>query len=1371
MGQLLEISWWFANFGGLWRWLLVCLVLTAVAWPLTLRMFRGLSDRGASLAPGVGILLTALLSWLLAQGWFTAGIVPAAVRLALLCVAFLLLSVSILWTSRRELEGPKAWRFHYPAGVLFLLAIVPLPHNFLGIFVAMLLVAGASVACWLGRREELLRTTRLVAVPGIVSLVLFILAFVFFANVRSYLPWATYELSLWQAEKWGNYTHLHGAMQDRWMPVQDLWFDGWPVNYYYLGHLTTATLAKLSATGVREAFNLGLATTFALTISLAFGFTLSLVHLVTRRTAIRWRGRGRLMWHSGMAWGLFGAAAIGLFGNLDAWRQWFTRDADWSIRQRWEWNQRSHQEEWKLDTGVPAATALRAAAAAAGTTPAAAYEAAIAELERGAEESREVPQVLSSLLEQARAVPEDVDGAGARLMQLLQSGQYQQALRRQTVRNYEVFLEEMDRIAWQDRIPEMIAELEALVEEQDDPVAPIERTIEALEQAREAGEPTAHQVLLRQWASIPPTFPASPTADDLWRTWENFSFVRFWDSSRVVKGTPPHVDHAGTITEFPYFSAILGDHHPHHLAIPWTLLALSACVSFLRKGTRLVRDGASLLRRTWPDAAAMALFIGGVFCVNSWDAIVIGPLYGLVLLVGWISVKEPERAWRWIGFAGVLLAAALATALVWNSLPARVPLFGSPLFLFGAVAILTAGLPLGGHLFPQYSWNVRFAALGAAALLIMVVGVLFAPREGFQDVAILRIVLRDVLVFAVLAILAGLWTLRNPRPWQLRLYGWGTLYGLTGGASLFVALPFLSYFQSPLHTTRRMLESTLPPVLSPDITMDGVGFWTAFWEASPINPTLPAVRTVMGDFFMHWGIFLVPVLVFILWRIARPAGERPYGVSFAIAMGALLITALARNYLGYWVGAICLGALTFCLVNAVEARRRAEGPVWIFLTLAFFWTWFVEALKFDDDMSGNYERYNSLFKIYYVIWPMFAGGMVVAIRELAGRGKLAFHRPSQLLFTPGWWGLLLGGGVLVPWTLGQFLPTGIAQAWFLLFWIPAGAVLAVGIVKWIEGPALREGEYLGRAASRVLCRWPAGVAAGLLLIAGLYYPLASTVTRTREFGTWPLATTGDGRVEYANIYREQTLDALAHLRHFSRNHHDYHAINWLEENAPRGTGLLEAPGDHAYGNQGRLSTGAGLRTIISWKHHQSQWRGRAKPPPLPIKAAYYDDVEEALRDLTNVFRELVPELESIGPELQRSLRLSGDRYRLRTLASVFPNLGRMELLRLRREVERHDVTMMQVTDAMMRDAEDIYTHPDEMLVRRLIGRYAIGLVAVGELEQTAFGTGLAERFENWDFEMVYDSREDTTREAQRPSTRIYAVPEDFPLPWQREDEP
>ncbi|MDW8352875.1 MAG: DUF2298 domain-containing protein, partial [Anaerolineae bacterium] len=52
-------------------------------------------------------------------------------------------------------------------------------------------------------------------------------------------------------------------------------------------------------------------------------------------------------------------------------------------------------------------------------------------------------------------------------------------------------------------------------------------------------------------------------------------FGWWWDWSRVVKDTTPTGQYQETITEVPIFSFVLGDNHPHVMALPLALLALT----------------------------------------------------------------------------------------------------------------------------------------------------------------------------------------------------------------------------------------------------------------------------------------------------------------------------------------------------------------------------------------------------------------------------------------------------------------------------------------------------------------------------------------------------------------------------------------------------------------------------------------------------------------------------------------------------------------------------------------------------------------------------------------------------------------------------
>lgn len=72
---------------------------------------------------------------------------------------------------------------------------------------------------------------------------------------------------------------LSSAIRTDRLPVPDPWFSGEPVNYYVLGYVLAASLAKLTGTLPEVAFNLELATIFALAVTGAFGIGLNLAHL------------------------------------------------------------------------------------------------------------------------------------------------------------------------------------------------------------------------------------------------------------------------------------------------------------------------------------------------------------------------------------------------------------------------------------------------------------------------------------------------------------------------------------------------------------------------------------------------------------------------------------------------------------------------------------------------------------------------------------------------------------------------------------------------------------------------------------------------------------------------------------------------------------------------------------------------------------------------------------------------------------------------------------------------------------------------------------------------------------------------------------
>ena len=102
-------------------------------------------------------------------------------------------------------------------------------------------------------------------------------------------------------------------------------------------------------------------------------------------------------------------------------------------------------------------------------------------------------------------------------------------------------------------------------------------------------------------------------------TWYPDEFWFWWRGSRVIPGT---------ITEFPAFSFLLGDLHPHVMAIPGVLLTLAISAALWRGRGAL--SWRSHLRR--PELlVVLALVFGGLAFVNIWDVITFTAAFGVAV--------------------------------------------------------------------------------------------------------------------------------------------------------------------------------------------------------------------------------------------------------------------------------------------------------------------------------------------------------------------------------------------------------------------------------------------------------------------------------------------------------------------------------------------------------------------------------------------------------------------------------------------------------------------------------------------------------------------------------------------------------------------
>ncbi len=140
--------------------------------------------------------------------------------------------------------------------------------------------------------------------------------------------------------------------------------------------------------------------------------------------------------------------------------------------------------------------------------------------------------------------------------------------------------------------------------------------------------------------------------------------IWWWRSSRVLTDYDLNSAPREVIDEFPAFSFVLGDLHPHVLSMPFTLLAIGLALHLYLR-TRY-RPAEAALASAWPARAEFwlaALVLGGLAFLNIWDF----PIYVGLYVAAYLMARVQAQGWKLrrlgealilgvlLGFAGVLL--------------------------------------------------------------------------------------------------------------------------------------------------------------------------------------------------------------------------------------------------------------------------------------------------------------------------------------------------------------------------------------------------------------------------------------------------------------------------------------------------------------------------------------------------------------------------------------------------------------------------------------------------------------------------------------------------------------------------------------------
>ncbi|GMV32825.1 hypothetical protein FBQ83_06135 [Chloroflexi bacterium CFX5] len=138
--------------------------------------------------------------------------------------------------------------------------------------------------------------------------------------------------------------------------------------------------------------------------------------------------------------------------------------------------------------------------------------------------------------------------------------------------------------------------------------------------------------------------------------WTPERYLWWWRASRVIQDYDIAGGHREVIDEFPFFSFLLGDLHPHVLAIPFTLLAVSIALNIFLGGwkDRKIEFLSATIQVNLPGFFFAALALGGLAFLNTWDI-----LTGALLIVcAHLFRRASDDGWSWARLEETFLLAA-----------------------------------------------------------------------------------------------------------------------------------------------------------------------------------------------------------------------------------------------------------------------------------------------------------------------------------------------------------------------------------------------------------------------------------------------------------------------------------------------------------------------------------------------------------------------------------------------------------------------------------------------------------------------------------------------------------------------------------------
>lgn len=303
-----------------------------------------------------------------------------------------------------------------------------------------------------------------------------------------------------------------------------------------------------------------------------------------------------------------------------------------------------------------------------------------------------------------------------------------------------------------------------------------------------------------------------------------------FDWWRASRAHPPQFD----ITEFPYWSLLFGDLHPHVMGLPFFGLVISLGVAYVLSAVRGLRA------QTWVLAGGMGVALGLERTVHTWDF----PT-AVVLVTASIAAGQLLRGGRWQErwWQGVAHLALAAGVLVVAFAPYTAHFEVSDPGLVRARETTKANQQIA-HLGLFFAFGLAFLALRTYEELT---ARRFRPGRN-----------------PVLALVAGPWELAALAIFLVGLTAFTWVFGLT---TLTLSIVALLFFGNLAWIEWRAAERHVPRLLVTGLFMAGIGV-SAGVDVVTLKNDIERMNTVFKFGLQAWQLFAL-ASAYSAWYVGR----------------------------------------------------------------------------------------------------------------------------------------------------------------------------------------------------------------------------------------------------------------------------------------------------------------------------------------------------------------------------------------------------------------------------------------------------------------------------------------------------------------------